>query len=354
MPALRAALVGSLLLVCSRAGATYSLVVADKGTRQLGSVGTSCTGSSAVSRISGIAPGFGVIHAQAASNADGRDRGLMMLKQGATPDAIISAITAPTFDLFAASRQYGVVTLAGMSAGYTGSSNGAYADDRQQVFGDYVTSYQGNILTSGKVLDQLAASLQRAEGCDLADTLMLALEAGAENGEGDSRCTGDGIPADAGFLKVVAEDGRELISIEVTSQSQQGAVAALRVRFDDWRASHACEVAGAPALDAGGMPADAQVSDARAADAGVPDAQLPSGGPADAAVAARLDASVIADAAVRDASVQARDAGVQVRDAGIEQDVPANSGCALGKRAPDFGFSLLALLGLAWRRRRSR
>jgi uncharacterized Ntn-hydrolase superfamily protein len=165
-------------LVAMPAHATYSLLIADASSGSIGSVGTSCVGRQAVSTISGIAPGFGAIHAQAQSNASGRDRGVMMLKAGASADEIISAITAPNFDRLAASRQYGVVTLTGAAAGYTGSSNMAYADDRQATIGSYVSSYQGNILTSAGVLDQLADSLREGKGCDLPETLMLALEAG--------------------------------------------------------------------------------------------------------------------------------------------------------------------------------
>jgi uncharacterized Ntn-hydrolase superfamily protein len=126
-------------LVALPAHATYSLLIADTASGLLGSVGTSCVGRQAVSAISGIAPGFGAIHAQAQSNASGRDRGVMMLKAGATAEEIIAAITAPSFDRLAASRQYGVVTLQGSAAGYTGSSNMPYADDRQATIGRYVS-----------------------------------------------------------------------------------------------------------------------------------------------------------------------------------------------------------------------
>lgn len=335
---------GSLLLVCDKAHATYSLLIADSRSGQLGSVGTSCTGSSAVSRISGLAPGFGAIHAQAQSNPDGRDRGVMMLEAGATAEAIISAITAPSFDFFAASRQYGVVTLAGSSAGYTGSSNMAYADDRQATLGDYVTSYQGNILTSKKVLDQLAASLERAEGCDLPDTLMLALEAGADHGEGDSRCTGDGIPADAGFLKAVTRDGTELVSIEVTAQSSKGAVAALRERFDSWRAAHPC---ARPVPDASELPP---------ADASTP--------PADASTPVMDAATQPRDAAVRDAATTAMDAAL--RDAGSatsrsdasadsdEEPAAASSGSGCGVAVGARGAGMLWLLAALCLVRRAR
>ncbi|MET0286750.1 MAG: DUF1028 domain-containing protein, partial [Polyangiales bacterium] len=315
-----------LLLVCSQAHATYSLLIADARTGLLGSVGTSCVGASNVSRISGLAPGFGAIHAQAASNAQGRDRGVMMLKAGATAEEVIAAISAPSFDLLASSRQYGVVTLEGSSAGYTGSTNGAFAQDRQKTFGDYVTSYQGNILTSAKVLDQLEAAL--AEGaCDLPETLMRALEAGAENGEGDSRCTRNGIPADSGFVKVVTREGEELISLEVTSQNMKGAVVALRERFDDWRATHPC----ARIEDAGAV-VDASVIE----DAATP---VDAGREEDAsAPPAARDATVPRDAAVaRDASVARPDAGM--RDAGAATADQEGGGCSLGS-SRESGFAL--------------
>jgi uncharacterized Ntn-hydrolase superfamily protein len=329
-------------LMATPAQATYSLLIADRATGLIGSIGTSCVGRQRVSAISGIAPGYGAIHAQAASNPSGRDRAVMMLRSGASADDVIAAITAPNFDLLAATRQYGVVTLAGSAAGYTGSSNGTYADDRQMTFGDYVTSYQGNILTSARVLEQLEESLSEAEGCDLPDTLMRALEAGAREGEGDSRCTPRGIPADSGFLKVVDREGKVLISLEVTDQSTDGALVPLRAQFDAWRTTHRCPTE----VDAGIVMDAASVEDASArSDGKVPtDEPAPSESDTEPPVA-RVDAATAYEGN--------KDAGK--RDAQRDGEPTAsrdNSGCSAARFAE--GSWLLALVGLALRNRSRR
>ena len=87
-----------------------------------------------------------------------------------------------------------------------------------------------------------------AGGCDLADRLMLALEAGAQNGEGDSRCTGGGIPSDSGFLHVDNADGSVLLHISVTDTGPQSPLPELRQMYDAWRATNPCP------LDAGATP----------------------------------------------------------------------------------------------------
>ena len=63
-----------------------------------------------------------------------------------------------------------------------------YKEDRQGTSGAFTYSVQGNILTSRAVIDRAEVAFPET-GCDLADRLMLALEGGAMNGEGDSRCT---------------------------------------------------------------------------------------------------------------------------------------------------------------------
>ena len=115
----------------------------------------------------------------------------MLLGMDVAPADIITMITASSFDASAATRQYGVVDLMGRAAGFTGS--GAMTT-RKTVRGRsarYTYSVQGNILTSKAVIDQ-AETAFRTTGCDLADKMMLALEAGATGGDGDSRCTPKG------------------------------------------------------------------------------------------------------------------------------------------------------------------
>ncbi|HEX6764753.1 MAG TPA: DUF1028 domain-containing protein, partial [Polyangiaceae bacterium] len=151
---------GALVLVAPPALATYSMVGADSATREVGGTGTSCLSGSDVYIIYGAAPGFGVIHAQAQANQNGRDRGVELLMQGTAPADVISAITAASFDANARVRQYGVVDATGRTAGFTGMGDQAFADDRQGTSGTFSYSVQGNILTSEAVLTQAASAFE--------------------------------------------------------------------------------------------------------------------------------------------------------------------------------------------------
>jgi uncharacterized Ntn-hydrolase superfamily protein len=238
----RAAVISSLVLLHALpAAATYSIVAADAATREVGGTGTSCLGGSDVYIIYGSAPGLGVIHAQASANLEGRDRGVELLEQGTAPADIIAELTSATFDGNARVRQYGVADSTGRTAGFTGDGDRAFAADLQGSAGTFSYSAQGNILTGEAVLTQAAAAFE-AQGCDLAERLMRALEAGAENGEGDSRCTPDGIPSDSSFIQVERPDTPRgsYLELHVRTSGSESPIPALREQFDEWRATHPC------------------------------------------------------------------------------------------------------------------
>src|SRR5262249_60110707 len=100
-------------------------------------------------------------------------------------------------------------------------------------------SVQGNILTGPAVLDQAAAAFS-SSGCDLADRLMLALEAGAHNGQGDSRCTPMGYPSDSAFLEVdrEGEPAGSYLQLVVDQNPPADPIAPLRSMYDAWRRHH--------------------------------------------------------------------------------------------------------------------
>jgi MYXO-CTERM domain-containing protein len=246
-------------------------VATDQATRQVGGAVTSCVGAQSVATVYGPAPGHGGINAQAAQNINGRDRGVMLLNMDVAPADIITMITAPGFDPSAATRQYGVADLSGRAAGYTGTGAMNYKEDRQGTIGTYTYSAQGNILTSKAVLDQ-AVSAFRTTGCDLAEKLMLALEAGAMNGEGDSRCTPRGVPSDSASIEVDSATGAagSYLRLSLSGTGNTSPLIRLRSMFDTWRMTHPCATGdGGVVADAGGV-RDAAVDargDARAPDA---------------------------------------------------------------------------------------
>ena len=231
----------ALVALTSTAHATYSIVATDRSTGEVGGAGTSCVGTLSVLIIYGSVPGTGAVHAQASLGGPGKDAAVMQLAMDVAPADIITSITNLQFDANAERRQYGIVDLMGRSAGFTGSLTTAYTDDRQSQTGPFTVSVQGNILTSGAVLDQASAAFE-AGGCDLADRLMLALEAGARNGEGDARCTPNGIPSDSAFIEVdrTGETAGSFLRLDVTDTSPQNPLVLLRAQFDTWRATHPC------------------------------------------------------------------------------------------------------------------
>jgi uncharacterized Ntn-hydrolase superfamily protein len=174
---------GLVLLSDQSVHATWSIVAVDPRTGEVGSAGASCT--PAVALILGIAPGKGVIVAQAKSNLKARRTGVDMLLRGARPEDIIKTITHPSFDPEHALQQYGIAALepAPSAGAYTGTDTALQSGDIQ---GECM-SVQGNFLAGSDVLYAAYEAFHANSGLSLADRLLAALEAGAAEG-GDRRC----------------------------------------------------------------------------------------------------------------------------------------------------------------------
>lgn len=238
---MRASILRSLLglvslVITAPAWATYSIVAVDRQTGQVGGAATTCIAGASVSRVYQGVPGIGAVHAQANTHIAGRQYAARLLQQGYPADVIVQALRSEDFDPIASTRQYGVVALEGSSAGFTGSNNGNYASDIQGESGSFLYSIQGNILTSPRVLTQARAGFT-AEACDLAARLMAALEAGALNGEGDSRCR-PAAPSDAAFIQVDNPDGKIFIRLDV--KGSRNPLGELRSRFEALRLELGC------------------------------------------------------------------------------------------------------------------
>jgi MYXO-CTERM domain-containing protein len=80
-----------------------------------------------------------------------------------------------------------------------------------------------------------------------------ALEAGAMGGQGDRRCTPDGIPADSAFVQVdrEGEPAGSFLELHVPSSGNDDPLVELRADFDTWRASHPCPSTAGGGGDAG-------------------------------------------------------------------------------------------------------
>ncbi|MGA0556652.1 DUF1028 domain-containing protein [Larkinella sp. VNQ87] len=171
-----------LLLFSLPSYATWSIILIDPKTGEIGIAGASCTPN--CYGIGRIVPGKGAIIVQAMSNSDARKKGLEMIRAGASPEQIIAALRDPQFD--PEHQQYAVVTLAHPDASrtYTGDSTHAH----KGALTAYGVSVQGNTLANEQELQViLDAVLQgQKENLRIDETLMRALVAGSEAG-GDRR-----------------------------------------------------------------------------------------------------------------------------------------------------------------------
>src|SRR6187402_589521 len=99
-----------LILLSNSAKATWSIIIIDPKTKEIGIAGASCTFS--VYGIGGIIPGKGAVVVQAMSNKDARNKGLQMVIADASPEEILKAIKDPEFD--PENQQYAIVCLKNM------------------------------------------------------------------------------------------------------------------------------------------------------------------------------------------------------------------------------------------------
>lgn len=230
----------ALVGLARTAHATYSIVAANPETGQVGGAGTSCLAGGNVSIIYAAASGVGVVHAQAWFNQKARDRAVELMSEGKRPADIIELITAGDFDSDFTSRQYAIVNIAGDVAAYTGSDTTPFSSHRHGMAGAFSYSVQGNLLTSSAVIENAMLGFDEP-ACDLAERLMRGLEAGSQNGEGDSRCiVAHGTPSDSAFLRVEQINSGTLLSLSVSNSGEQNPLPMLREAFAAWRREHPC------------------------------------------------------------------------------------------------------------------
>lgn len=221
-----------LALLAIPSFATWSIIVADPRTGEIGIAGASCTVS--VYGIGLIAPGKGAIVVQAMSNPLARQQGFRMIMDGAAPAAILEKIRHPDYD--PEEQQYAVLCMNDLAhpATYTGAQNTAHAGS---LTGNGI-SVQGNMLTNPDELQAIfdAAIQAQNDSLPIQDILMLALEAGAKSG-GDKRC-GER-KASSAFLTVSKPDDVKKYWLNLViygNDKRTHAVEALRKKFDNWKA----------------------------------------------------------------------------------------------------------------------
>ncbi|TAN02265.1 MAG: DUF1028 domain-containing protein [Chitinophagaceae bacterium] len=213
--------------------ATWSIIVVDPKTKEIGIAGASCTYS--VYGIGAIAPGKGAIIVQAMSNNEARAKGLKMILADASPQEILKAIKDPMFD--PEEQQYAIICVNYWEKPLT--YTGTLTTPNKGALTAKGISVQGNTLTnSGELQAVLNAAIKaQKDSLSIEDVLMLALEAGAKLG-GDKRC-GD-TKASSAFLTVEKpNDDPEnpyLNLVVYGTDDTVNAVETLRKKFNNWKA----------------------------------------------------------------------------------------------------------------------
>jgi uncharacterized Ntn-hydrolase superfamily protein len=185
---------------------TFSIVAVDPITGEIGSAGATCldiddlNGEEGALVVSDIILGTGAINTQSAFTFTAQAQARTRMEAGDSPAQILNWLN--TNDGGHQSRQYAIVDLIGgvggspRSAGFTGSSNGGYAN--HIVGSNYAIA--GNILMSQDVLDDMETGFVNTTGT-LADKLMAALQ-GAKRIGAQTSCSANQTSSKSAYLRV--------------------------------------------------------------------------------------------------------------------------------------------------------
>jgi uncharacterized Ntn-hydrolase superfamily protein len=247
----------SVLAATAHAQDTFSIVAADSTTREVGSAGASCVdliqfNIPDAGFLGDLLPDTGAINTQAwylpANQQNARNR----MREGQTPEQIITSLVQSDAGDNPSLRQYGIAGFTGnavSAAGYTGANTDDYKAHRTGSIDGIHYSIQGNILLGPQIIDSMEARFRRAEG-DLACRLMAALQ-GAKVVGADTRCAPNGTSTLFAFLKVAQPTdtyGAPSFSLGVRTRNNQRIepIDSLQVLFD---AVKACGVTSIASTD---------------------------------------------------------------------------------------------------------
>lgn len=214
----------AVVLACPDASATYSILLHDRVTAEYGGAAISCVGDFDLTLIFGVVPrsptgatGF-AFFAQALYSEENHAHILHWGATGLEPRQILDTLTQSNFDPLAAERQYHFLSSGGASLMWTGSATLPYSGSLAGSVEGWSFTAAGNILSSERVLSQIADALAQSTGT-MAERLLIALRAGAENGEGDSRC--GTLPGDSAFVTVISETGTPRLALRVVDSQPE-------------------------------------------------------------------------------------------------------------------------------------
>jgi uncharacterized Ntn-hydrolase superfamily protein len=158
---------------------TWSIIARDKATGQFG-IAVATRFFAVGARVPHIAGGVGGVATQALVNPYYGIDGLKLLREGRSPQDIVSTLTAA--DAGCESRQLHILDAAGRIAGFTGKD---CVDWCGHLSGDGF-SLAGNMLAGAAVLEETAKAYVAGENLPFARRLIAAMRAGEAAG-GDKR-----------------------------------------------------------------------------------------------------------------------------------------------------------------------
>lgn len=214
--------------------ATWSIIIIDPETKEIGIAGASCTYS--CYGIGKIIPNVGAIIVQAMSNSQAREKGIHMILAGAPPEQIIEALRDSIFD--PERQQYAVITIKYMHEPriYTGQLTHTFNGGLT----DYGVSVQGNTLASDQELEAIMTAVRMGKKnlLHITELLLTALEAGSAAG-GDKRC-GEQRATTAFLIVAKPNDKKPYVDLLIFGQGKgkQNAVDLLRIKYEKWKRKH--------------------------------------------------------------------------------------------------------------------
>ena len=170
------------------AHATWSIVVIDQATGEVGVGGATCVNNIDLKRfLPAVRVGVGAGVTQAFVNNTASNKMIIFdeLANGTPPATILSMIQAA--DNGFQSRQIGIVDMAGQKVTFTGNNAMQWKGGLTGSDGTLHYAIQGNVLTAEVVIKRAELALRQTGG-DLADKLLAAMIA-AKNFGGDGRCS---------------------------------------------------------------------------------------------------------------------------------------------------------------------
>jgi uncharacterized Ntn-hydrolase superfamily protein len=185
-----------LFAAASAAHATWSIVLIDSRTGEIGIASSTCLSNFDLKANSPVVVvGRGAAAAQSSVDTTGTNRTLIRnrLAQGVAPEAILAELAAT--DGSHDTRQYGIGDTYGRALSFTGIEDGAWAGGTTGSFtytyagqtGTMSYAIQGNVLTGPPVIDATLLAIQQTNS-DLPGRLMAGMEAARSLG-GDGRCS---------------------------------------------------------------------------------------------------------------------------------------------------------------------